>query len=112
MRLATRVVIPVLCLALAGCAAHSARGLPDATLAFARPGTMKGFLGNFDTLDGRSLRGSPAVISLAPGRRTIGYWCPDTITMDGPLMVTATIEPGKAYVLNCTANRPGVVTEQ
>lgn len=112
MRLLVTVVISMLSLALAGCAAHSARGQPKATLAFAKPGTTKGFLGSFRTLDGRSVPDTPAVISLAPGRRTVGYWCPDTITMDGPPTVTATFEPGKAYVLHCAANQPAVVTEQ
>ena len=63
-------------------------------------------------MDGRPVPETPAVIRLAPGRRTIGYWCPDTITVDGPPTVTATFEPGKVYVLHCEANEPAVVTEQ
>lgn len=100
-------------LMLIGCAADASRSTrPHATLAFAEPDTVSGFPGSFRTLDGRSIPDTPAVIRVAAGRRKVGYWCPDTVTMDEPPSVTTTFESGKAYVLYCKGSDAGLVKEQ
>lgn len=73
------------------------------------PGGMQG---SFRTLDGKAIPSTPATLEVHAGKRMIGYWCPDTITMDAPPTVTATFETGKSYVLHCAANQPAKVVEQ
>lgn len=95
------------------CAGNASRNeAPAARLSFAAEATVAGFPGGFKTLDARPIAGSPLSLELPPGRHTVGYVCPNHIVLDGPPTVTATFEPGKAYVLHCMANEPGRIEQR
>jgi hypothetical protein len=99
--------------ALTGCSSGpQVSGAYPARLSFATKGTVDGFPGSFRTLNGEAIAGAPSSIELAPGRHTVGYWCPDHIVVDGPPTVTATFKPGREYILYCQANEPGRVEQR
>ena len=109
----TRTFIALGVLLAAGCTTPGrSEQVAPASLSFAVPGTTKGFPGSFRTLDGKAIANTPSTMQLVPGRHVIGYWCPDTLVMDGPPTVSAVFESGKAYVLECRANEEGQVREK
>jgi hypothetical protein len=100
-------------LSAAACSANPAwPDAPPARLSFAAEGTVEGFPGSFRTIDGKTIAGAPRSVELAPGRHTVGYWCPNHIVVDGPPTVVATFEPGREYVLHCQGNEPGRVEQR
>ena len=78
--------------------------LEPAQLSFANDGKASGLAGWFHSVDGEALAGKPATVSLKPGSRVIGYYCPDTITLDRPPTITHVFAPDESYVLECDAD--------
>ena len=102
----------LLVVAAAGCAGHQQLAPSSAELGFSRTAAPGGLSGRFDSIDGKRLDGSPLTIHVAPGAHVIGYSCPDVISVDSQTVVTASFVAGRRYVLDCSANVPGVVREQ
>ena len=88
-----------LAIAVSGCASTSAG--PSATIRFAEPAAPGGLPGSFREIDRKTVLHAPEEIVVAPGKRRIGYSCPNTILLDGPLEATGEFEAGATYLLLC-----------
>jgi hypothetical protein len=88
-----------LAVAASGCASTPAG--PAATIRFAEPAAPGGLPGSFREVDGKTVPGAPEVLTVTPGNHRIGYACPNTILMDGPLETTGEFEAGATYLLRC-----------
>ena len=101
-------------IALAGCVTSSKvlDTTNSAELAFAKNGSPRGVPGSFDSIDGKSISGRPTNIQVPAGKHTIGYSCPDVLSVDTQTSVKAKFTAGKNYLLQCDANKPGVIIER
>lgn len=99
---------------LASCAsapAHLDAG-NSAELGFAVSASPGGLPGRFTALDRKPIAGNPVSIRVPTGIHSVEYDCPDIITMDAYPTVRFTFAAGRRYVLACSANQPGAVTER
>ena len=97
-----------------GCATggNDLNGYNSAELAFAKAGSPDGLPGSFQSIDGKRLDGSPLNIRVPAGQHEIAYTCPDVISVDFQATVKASFVAGRRYILSCSANEPGVVSER
>lgn len=100
--------------AISGCAGQEQllNSSSSAELSFSRAAAPGGLPGKFNSVDGKRLNGSFLTIRVVQGTHTIGYSCPDVISVDSQTEVTASFVAGRRYVLDCGANMAGVVREQ
>ncbi len=109
MRLAA---IASLCTVLAACSTVPAEFSAPAELAFADTGAATGMPGSILAIDGKALPGRPSSAQVPAGRRTISFWCPNTVTLDTPPQVTGQFTSGTSYVLSCSANSEAVISRR
>ena len=89
-----------------GCASTSEA--PSVTIRFADQASLGGMAGSFREIDRKPVSKNPEMIMVTPGEHEIGYACPNTILMDGPLRQTGQFQPSATYLLRCS--RDGLAT--
>ena len=99
---------------ISGCAGQGdlVNSSNSAELSFSRAAAPGGLPGKFDSVDGKRLEGSFLTIRVAQGTHTIGYSCPDVISVDSQTVVAASFLAGRHYVLDCSANMAGAIREK
>ena len=97
-------------LTTSGCATTPETSL--ATIRFADPAVAGSVPGSFREIDRKPVPRNPEEIKVAPGKHTIGYACPNTILLDGPLRADGQFESGVAYLLRCTQDGGATFEEQ
>ena len=106
-----RLVLSLVIVAISGCATYDQplTSTNSAELRFSRGRAPGGISGTFMSIDGKRMEASASTIRAPQGEHTIGYSCPDVISVDTQTVVTATFVAGMRYVLDCSANEPGVI---
>ena len=93
-------------LATSGCA--TAPDTAVVTVRFAEQALTGSLPGSFREIDGKDVARNPEEITITAGKHSIGYACPNTILMDGPLRTDGQFEAGATYLLRCA--KDGIAT--